>query len=94
MTQSSKREPFKRILGNDKLYVKSFPGATTRDMVDYCKPTLRHSPNIIILHAGTNNVNIEGDPNNIANDIIKLIPDMKTDVHAVNISSLITRNDK
>ena len=89
-------KPFKmkRMLGNDKLYVKSFPGATTSDMVDYCKPTLRRSPNITMLHAETNNLNIEGDPNTIANDIINLALDMKADVNEVNISSLITRNDK
>ena len=89
-------KPFKmkRMLGNDKLYVKSFSGATTSDMADYCKPTIRRNPNIIILHARTNNLNTGNDPNSIASDIVKLALDMKTDVNEVNVSSLIARNDK
>ena len=83
-------KPFKmkRMLGNDKLYVKSFPGATTSDMTDYCNPTIRRSPNIIILHAGTNNLKIDDDPNTIASDIIKLALAMKTGCNDVNVSSL------
>lgn len=90
-------KPFKmkRMLGkNDRLYVKSFPGATTTDMIDYCKPCLRHNPNVIIYHAGTNNLNTKEEPNTIANNIVKHAIDMKTDSNEVNISSLIIRDDK
>ena len=79
---------------SDKLYVKSFPGAVTSDMIDYCKPTLRRKPDVIIYHAGTNNLHTEDKPNTIASDIIRLALDMKTDVNQVNISSLMVRNDR
>ena len=90
-------KPFKmkRMLGkNEKLYVKSFPGATTNDMFDYCKPTIRRNPNMVIYHAGTNNLCTGDEPNTIASDIIKLALDMKNDSNEVSISSLIVRNDK
>ena len=37
--------------------VRSFPGATTEDILDHCKPIARKKPDIIILHLGTNNLN-------------------------------------
>ena len=30
--------------------------ATTKDMIDYLRPELRHKPEVIILHCGTNNL--------------------------------------
>ena len=36
--------------------IKPHPGATTVDMIDYIKPELRHKPDIIILHCGTNDI--------------------------------------
>ena len=55
----------KNTLGDDRLYVKSFPGATVQDMLDYSKPILRKKPDIIIYHTGTNNLYIDDAPNEI-----------------------------
>ena len=89
-------KPFKmkRMLStNDKLYVKSSPGAGTSDMADYIKPTLRRNPDIIVYHAGTNNLRDDDDPENIANEIINLALDIKTEVNKVIVSSLLVRED-
>ena len=75
--------------------VKIWPhqGATTVDMIDYVKPELRHKPDIIILHSGTND---------IINDV-KTVEKMKKLVEEIEknngsteivISGLIKRFDR
>ena len=41
----------------NKVFVKSFSGATTKDKEDFIKPILRKEPDNIIIHVGTNDVN-------------------------------------
>ena len=36
--------------------IRPHPGVTTIDMIDYIKPELRHKPDIVILHCGTNDI--------------------------------------
>uniref|UniRef100_A0A7M5X0D2 SGNH hydrolase-type esterase domain-containing protein n=1 Tax=Clytia hemisphaerica TaxID=252671 RepID=A0A7M5X0D2_9CNID len=36
--------------------VKSFSGSTSKDMIDYVRPTARKKPNKIIIHVGTNDI--------------------------------------
>ena len=36
--------------------IRPHPGATNIDMCDYIKPELRHQPDVIILHCGTNDM--------------------------------------
>ena len=36
--------------------VKAFPGASDEDVFDYIKPTIKHHPEEIILHVGTNHL--------------------------------------
>ena len=36
--------------------VRSFPGATTEDIKDYCKPIAKREPDVCIIHAGTNDL--------------------------------------
>ena len=78
---------------NEKLYVKSFSGATIEDMVDYSKPTVRRKPDLIILHAGSNDLRGEKTPDNISADIMKLALELKTDTNDVMVSSLVSRAD-
>ena len=39
--------------------IKPHPGATSIDMCDYIKLKLRHQPDVIILHCGTNDISNE-----------------------------------
>ena len=44
------------ISKNDQVQVKIHPGATTEDIIDYIKPTIRQKPDIVIIHSGTNDL--------------------------------------
>ena len=41
------------ISKNDQVQVKTNPGATKDDIVDYIKPTPCQKPDIVIVHSGT-----------------------------------------
>ena len=45
-----------RISKNDQVQVKTHPGATTDDIVDYIKPTIRQKPDVVVIHSGANDV--------------------------------------
>ena len=84
----------KCIPKGDKIYVKSFSGATTECMRDYVKPSLKYNPDLIILHTGVNNLRSNKSPNVIAEDIVKLACDIKNDSNDVVISGLVGRSDR
>ena len=83
----------KRIPKGDKIYVKSFSGATTECIRDYVKPSLRFHPDLIILHTGVNNIRSNNSPNVIAEDIVNLACDIKNKSNDVVISGLVGRSD-
>ena len=63
------------------------------DMADYVRPTMKRSPDLILLHAGTNNLRSEEPAKCIAENLMKLALNMKGDENDVMISSLIARSD-
>ena len=78
----------------DKVYIKSFSGATNECMVDYIKPTLKYDPDVIILHCGTNDLKSDiKNAEDIANDVMNLAKNMKYDNKEIIISGLVCRND-
>ena len=94
MVKDVKAHKMKRRLNpNEKIFVRSFPGATIEDMADHVKPSMRHSPDLVVLHAGTNNLRSEVPAKRIAENIMKLALEMKNDANDVMISSLICRSD-
>ena len=38
------------------MVVKSFPGSTTQDMIDYIKPIIARQLGMVILYTGTNDL--------------------------------------
>ena len=44
------------ISKNDQVQVKAHPSATTNDIIDYIKPTIRRKPDIVIVRSGTNDL--------------------------------------
>ena len=52
--------------------VKSFLGAAIQNMVDYTKSFVRRKPDMVILHAGTNDLKSDQTLSDISNSIIKL----------------------
>ena len=77
----------------EKIYIKSFSGATMEDMKDYVRPTVRHQPDLIILHAGTNDLRNDKSAKNNASNIMRLGLEMKTDINDVMISGITPRGD-
>ena len=71
------------LTSNERVYVKSFPGATIRDMHEYAMLSMRYNPNLIALHVGTNDLCSTKSPNDIAHEIIELSM----------ISSIVARKD-
>ena len=71
----------------------AFPGATIQCMADYMKPSIRAKPDHVILHVGTNDLNSNATPNEIAANIVGLATEMKTENCDVSISGIIIRTD-
>ena len=93
MLKDVKQWHVQNAIPGHKIYVKCFPGATTTDMRDYLKPSMRHDPDLILIHAGTNSLNSAQTPLEIADDIIDLASSIKTEDNDVVISSIILRGD-
>ena len=79
---------------DDNVYIKSFPGATVECMKDYVKPTLRYNPDLVIIHAGSNDLKSEKTSEEIALKLLDLAKDIKTETNDVMISSITVRKDK
>ena len=67
---------------SNKVVVKSFRGATTSQMKWHVKPTTEQNPKNIILHCGTNDINDDSDPQNIAEKIVKLAKSITKDCNS------------
>ena len=77
----------------NKVVVKHFRGAKTKDMESYIISTLEQNPETIIIHSGTNDLKSDSSPEEIARDIIKLTTSCKTQTNKVILSSIVPRYD-
>ena len=76
-----------------KVIVRTFPGASTKCMESYVKPTSELKPDTIILHCGTNDLRNTIKPQDVSSKIINLAVSLKTPENSVIISGLTTRKD-
>ena len=83
----------KNITRNTTVKVRPYGGATTEDMLDFIKPTVRKRPEQIILHVGTNDLTNGIDTTKNLKKLINFIKDQSPST-SVCLSSLITRSDK
>ena len=74
--------------------VKAFPGATVENMFDYIKPTIKHHPEEIILHVGTNDLK-NSDARKVAERIVDLgnFIEAESSNTKVTISNLLSITD-
>ena len=79
---------------NHRVVVGSFGGAETQCMEDYIKPTIKLSPDQIIIHCGTNNLPSNGEPKTTTDNIINLAKKAKSDVPKVAMSGIIPGRDR
>ena len=77
----------------NKLVVKHFSGAKTKEMKSYIIPTLEQNPETIIIHSGTNDLKSDSSPEEIARDIINLTKSCKTQANKVILCSIVPRYD-
>ena len=83
-----------RSENNENISVKVFNGATVKDMISYCQPSVERKPDKIILHAGTNDLsNKELSEVKIAESIVQLAKSIEEKGAKVIVSSLIARGD-
>ena len=75
-----------------RVKVDSFSGATTTEMKHFIKPLVQRKPTEIILHVGTNDVDIHS-AEEVADNIIKLTDDIKKRGIRCIVSSLVVRAD-
>ena len=84
-----KSHKMRQALGTgDKIFLKTFSGATNQCMKSYIIPSQKFKSDLYILHTGTNNMSSG------KNDIFNLANDLKTETNNVIISGIISRNDK
>ena len=63
-------------------------------MADYIKPLIQAKWDHFILHVGTNDLNSNRPPGEIAKAIIDLASELKSELSGVSISSIVMRADK
>ena len=78
----------------NKFFVRHFPGAKTDDMKSYVVPAIKQNPEAIVIHCGTNDLKTEKDHRKIADKILGLSHQRKTDDNIVMISGIVPWNDK
>ena len=77
----------------ERVFIKSFPGATLSDMEHYIQPSMKHKPGMIILHCGTNDLRTTQTAEEIAEEITNLANTIKNEKNEVIISSITVRNN-
>ena len=77
------------------VYVRSFSGSKVICMKDYAKPCIRvNDSDHIILHVGTNDLNLEKSSQLCSKSIVDLAKSLKSGKRKVTISGIIPRNDE
>ena len=72
------------------IVVKHFSRAKTKDMESYINPTLKQNPETIIIDTGTNNLESDSSPEEIAREIINLTMSCKTQMNEVILSGIVS----
>ena len=84
----------KALRNGENVVVHSFSGATTDDMKSYILPTKRRNPGHVVIHVGTNDLESDETPKEIAKDIQDIAQSLKTNDNMVTISGLVPRGDQ
>ena len=84
----------KKAMKNDeRVFVRSFPGASTDDMSFHAVPSIKKKPSVFVLHTGANDFREEKNDDEIAKKIFNLAKTLKTDENSVYISGIVKRDD-
>ena len=79
---------------DNKVVVKTFPGAKTECMKSYVLPTIKQKPDLIILHCGTNDLKNK-EPEEISKSIVSLAKSLSeaSENTGVIVSGIVQRGD-
>ena len=72
--------------------IRKYPGASSTDILDHIRPSLRKEPDQIIIHAGTNDLTNDHNYLNNVKKIVKMVRETCKNTKLC-FSSLICRND-
>lgn len=74
---------------------RPFPGAKTIDFLDYAKPTIRHKPKAVIIHAGTNDIK-DKSAREVAEQLVDVAQSIANDLpdSKIALSQIIKRKDQ
>eukprot|EP00112_Aurelia_sp_Birch-Aquarium-sp1_P012763 Seg2688.2 transcript_id=Seg2688.2/GoldUCD/mRNA.D3Y31 product="hypothetical protein" protein_id=Seg2688.2/GoldUCD/D3Y31 len=78
----------------EKVFVKSFSGATTDDMSFHAVPSMKKQPDRIVLHTGANDFRAEKEDVKMAQNIYALARTLKTEDNTVFVSGIVSREDE
>ena len=73
--------------------MKSFSGASTSDMKDHIKPTLRKAPQQIVLHIETNDLR-DTKPEAVADNIVDIARQIENESDAKVVTSELVTDKK
>ena len=83
-----------RISKKDQVQVKTHPGATTDDIIDYIKPTIRQKPDIVNVHSGTNNLTKDVNTMNRVRNVVSAIKEIDIEGKIkLGFSGIVARGD-
>ena len=94
MIKDLKHRNFQNKFPSHRFYVKSYAGATKADMSHYIQPSVKHLPDLLVVHCETNSLKEQKCVKDIANEIAILACCPKHTNNNVIVLSIIYREDK
>ena len=79
----------------DSVKIRPHPGASTEDLIDHIKPAIRKSPDIVVIHTGTNDLQNNCNIVKKAKKLVSAVKEVDKD-NSIKIafSSIINREDE
>ena len=84
----------KEVSRNDSVKLRSHPGETKDDFIDYVRPTVRKKTNLIIIHKGTNDIHSNVNTLQKIRKVISSVKEHDTDDNIkIALSSIVHGSD-
>ena len=78
----------------DQVQVKTHPTATTDDIIDYIKPTIRQKPGVVIVHSATNDLTKDVNTMNRVTKVVAAVKENDTEGKIkFGFSGIVARGD-
>ena len=91
--KANRRKLTEKIEKQDEVYVKDHSGATIDDLNSYIIPVKKRSPELVIIHGGTNDLRSHQTAEQIGKSIVHLAEFARNETNEVVISGIIPRAD-